>query len=160
MTIKKAFFIGGMFLAVIGVVMFSLGLGGLVDSVFSWKTVNYFGTYNWRFVTIDVHKYLKGLEEAIKLNQLINIIPKFPSLPKTPEATDLLGWLKYVARILSVFVPNILIFLTNMMLWPIKIFVYPVRILLVLIGVDGTTNEFAQAIKAIYTFGIPQIVYW
>lgn len=161
MRIFKVFFVGiGSIIALLGVIMFVLGAADVPGTVFTYKSINYFGTYTWSFVEIDVFRYVKSLETSLSLGQFTNLTVNIPELPTTPNNNDILGWLNYVAKILAVFIPNIMIMLLNIIMIPMKLFLYPARVLTALIGVDTSEDGFLQLVKEIYRFNIPFIIYW
>lgn len=162
-TQKKAgilIFLGGTvlaLLAVLGYIVSSLGVNG---TIFHAKSINYFGLWTWNYVEVDIYAYLKGLETAFTADQFQSLTINVPELPTLPNAKDVIGWISYIAKILAVFIPNIVIMLINTILTPFKLILYPARILTALIGIDTTQEGFLGFVDSVYRANIPFILYW
>lgn len=160
-SVKVIFITGGSIFILLGFLIFICGMAGMPGTVIEPKTIYYWSGYKWNFYTIDIYRYIKSLENSFHLESMGNMFQNWPSLPSTPGAkADVIGWVKYVARIISVYIPNIAVYLINLLFVPIKILVYPVRILISLLGIDTSNKEVIQIFIRLYSLRIPFIPYW
>ena len=89
----------------------------LFQGVENWSVITrqsiQIGSYNWEFYSFDIRRYLGNLETSVNPKQLELLLPEFPMIPITPDWTDILSILKFIANNL-IFSPNMLIYIVNL----------------------------------------------
>ena len=152
------------FIILLGVVLIAFGLHRIQGfTVVTQKSIVYGPDYTWTYFEIDFGKYLQNLETSISFDQFPEVFGiTIPTLPVKPaNNADVVGWLNFTAKLISVYLLNWIIFaLNNLVLIPIKLLLYPTNVILAVLGINTSNNDFIVAFKGLYSLNIPLIPYW
>lgn len=151
------------FILLLGTVLIAFRMYNLEGfTVITQNRLVYSPEYTWTFYTIDFNKYLQNLETSIDLNQLNALTLEPPVLPTKPSNdADVIGWVQFVAKLISVYAMNWIILIINaLVVAPIKILCYPVNIIFAILGINTSNNDFITVFRNLYQIAIPYIPYW
>lgn len=145
---------------IVGTILVAFGISQIDGATIIENRSITYGTYIWEYKYFNVYQYIKNLNYSLNNLNFNSMIPSQPILPNTPNSTwDILGWIKFIGSVVLIYVANWVIYALNwLILMPIKLTVlYPLNVILSILGLNTTNNDYIVVITELYNWSIPYI---